>query len=269
MNDPSFIKNMAERYGIDSNVYRVRVLGEFPRADEDAFLPLDLVKSAVNRDIQPAMGEPVIWGLDVARSPNRDRSALVKRQGGLVFEPPKTWRLDDAMELCGLIKIEYETLPPSMRPEYIFLDAIGVGGPVGDRLRQLELPAVDINITESPALNDIYYKLKDELWGEVRLWFNSRKCSIPDDEGFISELTTPKLIQMPSGKLRVERKDEIRRRFVRATGSTDAWDASKSPDTAEAFNLTFAFSGGAASGVIQNSNWRTSINEDRDTSWVI
>ena len=34
-----FVEEMAQRYGKDSNAYRVRVLGEFPTPDDNTLIP--------------------------------------------------------------------------------------------------------------------------------------------------------------------------------------------------------------------------------------
>lgn len=260
MVDPGFIKEMEEQYGLDSNVYRVRVLGEFPSADEDAFIPLHIVQGAVERDINVDPGEPVLWGLDVARSLAGDHSALAKRQGTVLLEPVKTWRLDDAMELVGRVQMEYDTLQPSQRPEYIFVDSIGMGGPVADRLRQLKMPAVDVNVADTPSMKDVYAKLRDELYGDVRRWFNTHKVKIPEDDELVGELTTiqvdPKAMAR-IGKIKLETKVDMKKRGV------------ASPNRSDAVALTFAFGGAAASGALDSHNWRESINEDVDVGWLL
>jgi phage terminase large subunit len=40
----------------------------------------------------------------------------------------------------------------STRPEAIFVDVIGLGAGVVDRLQELELPAVGINVAELPSV---------------------------------------------------------------------------------------------------------------------
>ena len=66
---------MLEQYGEDSTVARVEVLGEFPRADDDTVIPMDLIRAAVDRDVALSASAPIIWGLDVARY-GGDNSAL-------------------------------------------------------------------------------------------------------------------------------------------------------------------------------------------------
>ena len=52
----------------------------FPRGDDDTVIAMDLLESALNRDVAASEYAPMIWGLDVARF-GSDRSALCKRQG--------------------------------------------------------------------------------------------------------------------------------------------------------------------------------------------
>ena len=73
-----FLTGMADKYGVDSNVFRVRVLGEFPTQSDDVLVPLYIVEEAVKRDITPSPTTPTVWGLDVARM-GGDRSAIAKR----------------------------------------------------------------------------------------------------------------------------------------------------------------------------------------------
>ena len=65
--DKELFQKMIEQYGEDSTVARVEVMGEFPKADDDTVIPMDLIKSAIDRDVALAANEPIVWGLDVAR----------------------------------------------------------------------------------------------------------------------------------------------------------------------------------------------------------
>ena len=107
-----FLDNMAAKYGSESNIYRVRVLGEFPTQSDDVLLPLHLVEEAVKRDIEASPTTPVVWGLDVARF-GSDRSALAKRQGQVLIEPIKSWQNKDLMEMAGIVLAEVDATPIS------------------------------------------------------------------------------------------------------------------------------------------------------------
>lgn len=223
-----YVREMAEKYGEDSNAYRIRVLGEFPLADDDTIIPLGLVQAAVNRDILANPSEPVVWGLDVARK-GGDSSVLVKRKGNIVAAPPRIWRNLDLMQLTGAIVHEYDVSDLAAKPAEILVDSIGLGSGVVDRLRELGYPVRGINVSESPALGEKVVNLRSELWSHARSWFEKRMCSIPNDERLIDELTMVKCSYTSSGKLMVEPKDAIRKRT-----------RGRSCDVADAFCLTFA-----------------------------
>lgn len=139
-----FLKDMANRYGEESNAYRVRVLGEFPQADEDTYIPLHLIEAAQHRDIETSPAAAVVWGLDCARY-GSDRSALAKRKGNELVEV-KTWRDKSTMELAGIVLDEYENTPIIDRPTEICIDSIGIGSGVHDRCHELDLPARSVNV---------------------------------------------------------------------------------------------------------------------------
>ena len=44
---------LENKYGKDSDVVRVRVDGEFPKAEADAFIPLEIVELATSIQIEP------------------------------------------------------------------------------------------------------------------------------------------------------------------------------------------------------------------------
>jgi phage terminase large subunit len=221
--DEFFIANMRAKYGEDSSAFRVHVLGEFPKADDDTVIPLHLVSEAITRDVQ-GIKVPEIWGLDVARFGD-DASALVRRRGNKV-DPPARWRNLDLMQLCGRIVIAYEAADP--KPAIILVDSIGLGAGVVDRLRELKLPVRGVNVSESPALGDTYLNLRAELWFKVRAWLEKRDVSLPNDEVLIGDLCAPRYGFGSSGKIKLESKDEIKKRGL------------PSPDAGDALALTFA-----------------------------
>jgi hypothetical protein len=232
----------------------VRVLGEFPTQSDDVLLPLHLVEDAVTRDVEAGPTTPVIWGLDVARF-GSDRSALAKRQGNVLIEPIKTWQNKDLMELSGIVLSEYDAVPYSMRPQAIYIDAIGLGAGLADRLRELDMPAVGISVSETASLKNKFNRLRDELFWSAREWFEARDVKIPSDDTLIAELTGIRYKYLSTGKLKVESKDEMKRRGQR------------SPDVADAFVLSFAQQGALAGGYSRGYNHNRSLKPK--TNWVV
>ena len=223
----AYVDEMKARYGEESNAYRIRVLGEFPRSDDDTIIPMELLELAKHRDVEVSKSAKLIWGVDVARF-GGDRSTLAKRQGNGLVEPIKVWKNLDLMQLTGAVVAEWEALAPSQRPHEILVDSIGLGAGVVDRLRELGLPVRGINVSESPAMGTTYKNLRAELWYKCKAWFEARDCIIPNDEELVAELATVRYFFTSNGKIQIESKDDIRKRGL------------KSPDKADSFVLTFA-----------------------------
>jgi hypothetical protein len=246
-----FLREQEDLYGLDSNDYRVRVLGEFPLEEKDAVIPYDLVQLALVRDVQPTATRP-IWGVDCARF-GGDRSALAKRSGNVCLSPVMWWKDLDTMQLAGRIKHEWDSCAPLDRPEAICVDAIGLGAGVADRLMEMGLPARAINVSESPALADSQYlNLRAELWFAASDWFRQRACAIRDN-ALAAELTWPRKDFTSSGKTKVERKEETKKRLGNR----------KSPDLADAFILTFAAPAvSALYGSLGSQNWKEPLKRE-------
>ena len=219
-----FRDEIAHQYGKDSNVYRVRVLGEFPVEEADSVIPMHLCEAAAVRDIK--LHGPRVWGVDVARF-GSDRTVLVKRRRNGTTCKHLSWSGMDTMQSAGKIYADWNQTLPEERPEVIFVDVIGVGGGVMDRLLELNLPAVAVNVAEAASINEQYSRLRDELWFRARKWLEAKACKLYPDETLIAELSMPKYSFTSTGKIKVESKDEMKKRYPR------------SPDVADAFVLTF------------------------------
>lgn len=220
-----FVKEMKMRYGEGSPAYHVRVLGNFPPAEDDTVIPVHLIEDAMANRIELNPDATAIWSLDVARHGN-DSSVLCKRQGP-VIHPLKTWKGLDLMQLVSVVKAEYDTAPPSRRPIEIIIDSIGLGAGVLDRLRELGMPARGLNVSERPS-SPTYHNLRAELWFKAKEWLEGRDVELPRDDQLFAELAAPRYTFTASGKIQVESKDSMKKRGM------------KSPDRADAVCLSLA-----------------------------
>jgi phage terminase large subunit len=230
-----FVEEIKLRYGEESNAFRIRVLGEFPLADDDTIIPIHLAEAARDRDIETPKDTKPVWGLDVARF-GTDKTALAKRTGPVVTEIER-WQGLDLMQTVGRVKAEYDGLPFSLRPSEILVDSIGLGAGVVDRLRELGLPVRGVNVSEAPSMGKTYQNLRTELIFKLRGWLEERGSKIPHDDQLIAELTSIRYSFGSSGKMKAESKDEMRRRGL------------GSPDLADAVCLTMASDAATALGV--------------------
>ena len=235
---PEYIEEMEERYGRDSGVFSVRVLGNFAETTEDTIISNSLVEAAVTRDVEVSETAPIVYGLDIARF-GSDKSALCKRQGNHVLEPIKSWAKLDTMALTGAIHAEYmKDQAGGKAPVEILCDSIGVGAGACDRMRELNMPAIDVNTGESASVSGQYKNLRAELWHKAKEWFEQLNCRIPRDERLMFELCSPRYTYESTGKIRMETKSEMKKRIGHKG----------SPDFADSFVLTFAGTSAIMSG---------------------
>lgn len=217
------LKEWEDDYGEDSDFFRVRVKGVFPRASDSQFIPIDIVNAAMKRDIPPASYRqyPKVLGVDVARF-GTNRSVVIRRQGPKVWEP-KSFVGIDLMEFAGIILDEAR----NFGTRTIFVDGTGVGGGVVDRLRQIGLEVIDVQFGRQARDRRSYANLRAELWGAMKDWLGG-EVDIPDRRTMETDLIGPQYGLNARLQIQLESKQDMLRRGV------------ASPDEAEAVVTTFA-----------------------------
>jgi len=215
-------------WGRDHPWVMVNILGKFPPVQADKLMGPEEIAAAATRVIPQVewLYEPKIMAVDVARFGD-DRSCLGIRQGKVV--PKKiVYRNLDLMELAEQIAREYW----DSTPDALFIDETGIGGGVVDRLRQLGIPCVGINFGSKPK-DPKFADKRTEMWWDMAIWLKGRNGpdtggSIPNDAELIAELGAPSYYFTGNGKLKLESKDEMKKRGI------------NSPDIADMLCMTFA-----------------------------
>lgn len=230
MTNKEQLKKWIEDYGADSDFVKVRVLGEFPSAGETQFIPVRLVEEAQERrPVEAAYAHaPLIMGVDVARFGSDDTVFTFRR--GLLCEPQIVLHGADTMKIAGLAAQHFT----ERRVQTVFVDGVGVGAGVVDRLRQLGIPVVDAQ-SGARALNPAKYaNRRAEMWAEMRDWLASAFLP-PEDRDLKTDLTGVEYGFNASGALQLEKKEDMKKRGL------------ASPDRADSLALTFyapVFAGG-------------------------
>lgn len=240
-----FIEEMAMRYGEDSPAFSVRVKGDFAEESDDGVISLDLIESAVNRDVPMDNSHDTYWALDVARH-GSDSSVLVKRRGNVIFDI-KTFKKLNLMELTGRIMAEFDSVEPHNRPVEIYIDAIGLGYGVIDAINEIgRLSAVAINVAESASMSGTYMNLRAELWFKFKAFLEEGLCKLPKHETMTADLLSAKYKFTAAGKIQLESKEQTKKRLGR------------SPDVADALVLLMA---GDLVAVKRSSSWQRNWKE--------
>lgn len=228
--DPEWCKDMADTYGAESDIYRIRVLGLHPKAAVGQLIRLDVAEAAMRRDYSEehwAYAAKVL-GVDVARHGD-DSSVIIKRQGLRAYdmEKYKGDRALDSMALAGRISI----IAKEWNPQAIFIDAVGMGVGVVDRLNQLGWGDIVIPVVGNDAANEDkkYYNLRSEMWCNLRDWLD-QGGAIPNDDELRDDLVGPMYqFDLMKGRLQLERKRDMKKRGL------------ASPDCADALAHTFVY----------------------------
>lgn len=226
--EKSYCERMASKFGRNSDVYRVRVLGEFPRGETEAIFTIDEVEEAMRRELTEPTVMIVYLGVDVARF--GDNKTVIAKRRGLKIEILNKFYKQDTMATTGNIVIHIKQLEREGFEVIVNIDDTGVGGGVTDRLRELEsqgefnasILAVNNGAT---AFDKAHYANKGtELWMLLKEGIKDYK--LPDDEDLVGELTTRKKIIESNGSVRLQSKKDITTK------------GRLSPDTADAITLT-------------------------------
>ena len=247
-------------WGENSDLFRSRVLGEFPLRGDDNLLSIDDINAAVydegkGFDSGMGIGEPclvpmddggtvggmvqddplglflpgmapsncgrVVVGVDVARF-GSDRSVVLMRRGDRV-ESIKAFSRIDTMTTTGHVMVAVR----EHRPDAVNVDAIGVGAGVADRLREQGIRAHGINVAERPRQDTTCANLRAEGYQTLAQRFRDRRIRIPRDTELISELASLRYGYDSRGRLVMEKKTRARGR------------GTPSPDKADALMLAF------------------------------
>ena len=221
---------LAEKYGRESNYYRIRVRGLPPHSAPDVLIPWDWVMDAANREGVLDPNEPLTIGVDVGGGgeddtvviPGRGHVIIPYREGEPIFTihgEVNTSVIGDKVH--GIVA----DLVDGENDRYgIAIDSIGIGNGVWSHLDHVAKlrNLFAVNVAEIPSENDRFHRLRDEIWWNVREAFESRLPCIPNDDGLIAELTDIHFTE-EGGKIKVEGKKELRKRGVKSPNKADAF----------------------------------------------
>ena len=225
--DESMPKYFATKYGIDSNVYRIRVEGNPPLQDEDTLIPLWTAQQCIGREFEVAADEPLYLGVDVARY--GDDSSIILPRKGLMIYPWETFRKLNTIDLGGFINQTYQ----EMEASGCAIDVIGVGAGVADWLEKHNMKNLfQINVANSSSNLEKYNRLRDELWCRVRDNCLLGKYSFPDvtvngeeetlGQQLASELSCVRYKFNAHGGYIIESKKDLKARGVASPNIADA-----------------------------------------------
>lgn len=194
--------------------------GKIKESDEKALFAFDEIENAMKQTGNEDQSGVFTYALDVARYGD-DNSVLSKRKGFLIYAL-ETYEKYNTMELANKLshieKAEYGT-----KPHAKFIDPIGVGAGVVDRLREKGMRGViEANGSFKAARNDLYENKRAEMYFELKE-FVRRGGKIPDDPELQEELLSLRYeYSKTSGRIKIQAKEEIKELIGRSPDKADS-----------------------------------------------
>lgn len=238
----SMIDYFKTKYGEDSNVFKIRVVGDPPIDDEYSLIPLHWAQQCVGNDVPAYEEDPKVIGVDVARY-GEDKSIILPRIGNVIKKWESYYELNP-INLAMLTKEEFY----NFEADRVGVDEIGVGGPVLDwlKLNGLLREAIGVNVATNASDKDRFHRLRDELWWRVREKCMNAQYNFPVGsmgEELCDELSSVRFEESEGvrGVIKVESKKQMRFRGV------------ASPNIADALCITEYFYSGYAGSLVKPS----------------
>lgn len=236
------IESLIRKYGGNSNVVRVRVLGEFPNQEDDVFIMLSSIEQCGSKiyELPEDKGMPyIMFGVDVARFGD-DETVIYRNAKGKLKLVVKR-RGQDLMATVGDIVAQYKKVikefPEYTGRIYVNIDDTGLGGGVTDRLKEVKreqklrrlfvIPInaaekIDTDTKEGKEAAEYYNNLTTHMWAVLRELLENKQIELEDDADTFAQLSVRKYFMASNGKLELESKKEMKKRGVRSPDRGDA-----------------------------------------------
>jgi len=219
------ILRMEEKYGRDSDNFRVNVNGLPPRGGDDALIPYQKVYEAyTNIEIVPHKTDKLVIGIDYA-STGSDRTIMCVRKGGKVLGFHAIDGLDDIDQIDNIDKIlktdyAYEEI------ERLCPDATAIGKSFAQLLDRryrdtVQVQMLDMSTSARGSDAHRFKNLRNQLWYKLRERFMANELEIPANPFLLEEL---KCLQFKetNGKIIVDDKVTIKKKIGRSCDYADA-----------------------------------------------
>jgi hypothetical protein len=193
----------------------------FRTSTNDPLISPTVVMAAVTSGYRERAGAFII-ACDPAEY-GADRTAVAFRHGRTVHRI-EYHSHKGTMEVAGMLADYWR----EHQPDALFVDKIGIGSGIVDRLKELNIPVIGVNSAERAADPERYGNKRAEMWYRMRDWLQDTPCRLPHNMALIADLSAPSYKYTSNGSRLIESKDDMRKRQVR------------SPDGADAVAMTFA-----------------------------
>jgi phage terminase large subunit len=216
-------RHIGDTFGYESDVFRIRVMGEFPSQEPNAVMSLDDIEFCAQKvsmvDAAAENNEKQI-GMDFARF-GSDESTMYRRKG-LAVVNWRMWAKKEPADVVAAAFVEQEDAGWKDNECDYVADADGMGQGLmvnfhRAKKRLLEFRSGSVSSRPSMFANKI-----TEAWFCLRAHVKARRCHLPDDPILHQQLAGRLYFMTPKGQIILESKDDYKERTEQ--GSPDRAD---------------------------------------------
>lgn len=216
-----YLASLENLRSTDPAGYARFVLGDWDAADDpDQLIKLEWVLDA--RTVEAQEGKKRL-GVDVARF-GQDDSVICPIDGNRILDLDYHHG-ESTDRMADIVQVRINDGP--VDADLVMVDGVGLGAGVVDNLRRAGFDVVEVISGAKPIERDDsvyqFFNLRSQIWWEAREGFRTGKwCLDTDDPRLIEDLTAPRYSVSGDRVLKVESKDDTRRRIGRSTDAGDA-----------------------------------------------
>ncbi|MER6235945.1 hypothetical protein ABT185_07695 [Streptomyces clavifer] len=223
-----WVEEKATEWGVDNPIYRAKVLGEFSTdAANQVVRQSDVANCRAATDRRPKAEElgPVELGVDVGGG--GDETVIRERRGR---RAGREWSAHtDRPEVIAplILRAIKETGATAVK-----VDSIGIGFGVIGELRNAATRGehsahiIGVNVGSAASEPDKFLNLRAEIWWSLGRGLSESQgwdlAMMDNADTTVAQLLEPRWDTDPKGRIRVEKKDEIRKRLGRSPDNADA-----------------------------------------------
>jgi len=213
--------DISDEFGIDSDVYRIRVLGEFPHADPNCVMSTEDIIRCMDKSLMIPMSRVNShvrqFGIDFARF-GGDESVVIRRSGMSVVQHWWKNRVDPNDVVDKSFRMQYDAGWTDAQTWFV-CDAGGIGQGVMGNFHRAQKHIYEFH--SGGKANRHYENKITQAWFEFAKHVRNTNCYIPRDNMLLRQLGARQYFTTKKGKLILESKDEYMKRGYESPDRAD------------------------------------------------
>lgn len=205
---------LADEYGRESDVYAVRVLGQFPGIDPKSVMSIEDLEICAQVDVAGAVAEnprSKVFGIDLARY-GSDESTIYQRCGNAVVRWQKFAKKDPSWVLRKAMNWQRDRGWKNNECWYV-VDTAGLGDGAVHTLHEAGRQVYEFKGGSRATDRGMYENKITEAYFEFAKKARKHVISIPNDDQTLVQLSSRQYLFTPKGRLTLEPKEHYAKRM--------------------------------------------------------